>query len=293
MSEGISYQAKDILFKSLSEFYKDQALDVYGLHGLPRVKALLPSEYPAVTADEKRSDTLFLLEDNSLLMLEYESNSRLVENHLKYLQYAHRILHRYYQESREMKKIHIAVIYTSNVSNVKEEYLLNAGNIKISSSSILLCEYNGDAILYELEEKISQNEVLTNDEMMKLILVPLMHSKEERQTIIEKTIDLAKTIRDEVKQVHIIAGILTATDKFINDEYAKKVKEWIKMTKVARLFELEKEEAVKEAVKDAVAKKDKEKALEIAKNFLDVLPIEEIAKRTGLTIEEVAGLAKR
>jgi hypothetical protein len=45
--------------------------------------------------------------------------------------------------------------------------------------------------------------------------------------------------------------------KLINDEYAKKVKDWIKMTKVARLFELEKEEAVKEAV----AKKDKEKSL--------------------------------
>jgi hypothetical protein len=102
--------------------------------------------------------------------------------------------------------------------------------------------------------------------------------------VIEKTIELAKEIRDEPMQLHVIAGILTATDKFIDEEYAKKVKEWIKMTKVIRLFEQEKEEAVKEA--------EKQKAIEIAKNLLDVLPIHEIAKRTGLTIAEVADLAK-
>ncbi|KHF29436.1 hypothetical protein LR68_01797 [Anoxybacillus sp. BCO1] len=62
MAHGISYHAKDILFKSLSELYRDQALDVYGLHDLPKIKALLPNEFPAVRADEKRSDTLFLLE---------------------------------------------------------------------------------------------------------------------------------------------------------------------------------------------------------------------------------------
>lgn len=288
MSEGISYQSKDILFKSLSEFYKDQALDVYGLHGLPKIKELLPSEFPAVTADEKRSDTLFLLEDDSLLMLEYESNSRLIENHLKYLQYAHRILHRDFQDYREIKKIHIAVIYTSNVTNVSSTYHFNAGDLTITSTSVLLCEYNGDAILFSISEKIERNEVLTTEEMMKLVLVPLMNSKEERQVLIEKTIEVAKQIEDESKQLHIIAGILTATDKFINDDYAKKVKEWIKMTKVARLFEEEKQQAVTKAKKEA----EKLKALEIAKNFLDILPIDEIAKRTGLTVDEVRSLGK-
>ncbi|AMX84360.1 hypothetical protein GS3922_12200 [Geobacillus subterraneus] len=50
------------------------------------------------------------------------------------------------------------------------------------------------------------------------------------------------------------------------------------------LLEQEKEKAVKEA--------EKQKAIEIAKNFLDVLPIHEVAKRTGLTVAEVAELAK-
>ncbi len=46
----------------------------------------------------------------------------------------------------------------------------------------------------------------------------------------------------------------------------------------------EKEQAIKQT--------EKRKAIEIAKNLLDVLPIHEIAKRTGLTVAEVADLAK-
>ncbi|TCK06733.1 UNVERIFIED_ORG: hypothetical protein BDK47_10513 [Anoxybacillus amylolyticus] len=60
------------------------------------------------------------------------------------------------------------------------------------------------------------------------------------------------------------------------------------MNKVFRLLvedlEQEKEKAVKQA--------EKQKAIEIAKNLLDVLPIHEVAKRTGLTVAEVADLAK-
>ena len=153
MAHGISYHAKDILFKSLSELYRNQALDVYGLHDLPKIKALLPSEFPAVRADEKRSDTLFLLEDDSILLLEYESNERFIDNHLKYLDYAYRILHTYYKQEKRLRHIRIVVIYTSDVTRKYEQ--LHA------SKAVLLCEYNGDAIFQTLEEKVCNNEPVT------------------------------------------------------------------------------------------------------------------------------------
>ncbi|KAF0996055.1 hypothetical protein LG52_2390 [Geobacillus kaustophilus] len=60
------------------------------------------------------------------------------------------------------------------------------------------------------------------------------------------------------------------------------------MNKAFRLLvedlEQEKEKAIKQA--------EKQKATEIAKNLLDILPIHEVAKRTGLTVVEVADLAK-
>ena len=286
MSEGISYHSKDILFKSLSELYKDEALDVFGIENIPKIKQLLPNEFPQVRADEKRSDTLFLMEDDSILMLEFESNNRVIENHLKYIDYGLRILNRYYETERKIKKLKVIVIYTSDV--VKADESLDAGDLIVHSKAVFLHEYHGDAILEQMKEKVEQGESLTHQELMKLSFLPLMYSRLNRQDLIKEAVELAKSIKDETTQLQVIAGILTATDKFIDEEYAKKVREWLKMTKVGRIFEEEKQEAVREAVK----KKDRENKIEFAKALLDILSPELIAEKTGLDIEEVEKLKK-
>lgn len=66
------------------------------------------------------------------------------------------------------------------------------------------------------------------------------------------------------------------------------------MTKVEKIIEKEKEEAIKaamsEGMKEGMSQGEKVKAVEIAKNLLDVLSEEMIAKKTGLSIEEVKKL---
>ena len=49
----------------LSETYKNRSFEAYGLN-LPRIKAVLPTNLPAVSVNEKRIDNLFLLEDDTL-----------------------------------------------------------------------------------------------------------------------------------------------------------------------------------------------------------------------------------
>jgi len=84
--------------------------------------------------------------------------------------------------------------------------------------------------------------------MLRLIVLPLTQpAKTQKQNLIEETVNLAKLIQDERQQLFAVAGILTATDKFIDRDYSDQIKEWIKMTKVARLFEEEKIDAVNKA----------------------------------------------
>ena len=52
--------------------------------------------------------------------------------------------------------------------------------------------------------------------------------------------------------VFVLSGILVFSDKVIDEETAKNVKEWIGMTKVGRLYADEKEKAVEEAVRTVV-----------------------------------------
>ena len=59
----------------------------------------------------------------------------------------------------------------------------------------------------------------------RISFLPLMYSRLNRQDLIKEAVELAKSVEDETTQLQMIAGILTATDKFIDEEYAKKVRE--------------------------------------------------------------------
>ena len=112
---------------------------------------------------------------------------------------------------------------------------------------------------------------------MQLIVLPLAgKGKEAKQQIIENVITLTKQIKDETKQVFVLSGVLVTTDKFIDEKYADNIRRYLSMTKVARLYEEERVEAVNK------------RTLEIAENFIkagaDTLMI---MKGTGLTREQI------
>jgi len=278
-AKGITYQAKDVLFKTLSEMFKDKALAMYGLD-YPKIVEMLPNEFSEVKADERRADSVFLLEDGSILLLEYESNNRITENMYKYIDYVLRISRKYYEENKEIKKVNVAVIYASNIEKADDNF--NIGSISINVKSVFMKNYDGDNIYSGIEQKIKAEKSLEDIDLINLILLPLMKSTKDRHELIKETIELAKEVNDEKNQYFIIAGILTSTDKFIDEEYANVVRSWLRMTKVEKIIEKEREEAVNQAEKD--------KEIEIAKNLLDVLSEEMIAKKTGLSIEEVKKL---
>ncbi|AZV57875.1 transcriptional regulator [Clostridium sp. AWRP] len=276
-AKGITYQAKDVLFKTLSEMFKDKALIMYGLD-YPKIVEMLPNEFPEVKADERRADSVFLLEDGSILLLEYESNNRITENMYKYIDYVLRISRKYYEENRKIKKVNVAVIYASNIE--KAESRFSMGSVGINVKSVFMKNYDGDIIYKDVESKIKENKILEDMDLMNLILLPLMRSKKDKHELIKDTIELAKEVNDERNQYFIIAGVLTSTDKFIDEEYANVVRSWLKMTKVEKIFEKEKEEAMNQA--------EKGKAIEIAKNMLlDNEDIEKIVRYTKLSIEEI------
>ena len=64
-NNGIAYQNKDIASKVFGESLKNKSLDVYGVH-VPKIVNVLPTNLPAVIANELRIDQLFLLKDGSV-----------------------------------------------------------------------------------------------------------------------------------------------------------------------------------------------------------------------------------
>lgn len=110
-----------------------------------------------------------------------------------------------------------------------------------------------------LTRKVNNGEHLSDEELMEFIILPLTYKEEDRKKIaVEKSFNLAKKLKDDDTMTFVLTGLLVFTDKIIDDELSKKVKEWIRMTKVGRLFEAEKDAAIAE--KDAELEK-KNKAI--------------------------------
>lgn len=197
MSEGIVYQNKDIEFKLMSETYKEKSFEAYGLN-LPKIKAVLPTNLPSVFANEMRIDNLFLLEDDTVAIVDYESEDK-VSNRVKYVNYIGRVMKQYDSQGIKIPDLRMIVIYTGDVE--KAENTLEMPCFTLKMEQVFIRKLPKEEIYQSIETKLNNNESLSDKELMQLIVLPLAkRGKEEKQRMIEKVVDLAKQIESENTQ---------------------------------------------------------------------------------------------
>ncbi len=228
----ITYHNKDVLSKILAENFKDKSLKVYGID-VPKIKQVLPTNLPQIQVNEMRIDNLFLLEDDSIAIIDYESDVKW-ENHLKYLNYIVRILERYKKEEIP-KQIRMIVIYTADVKEAPKEF--SAGCLTLKMEQAFLSKIDSETVQEGIREKLEHGLPLSDDELMKLIILPLTYKgKEKKKQAVKEAVELAKKIVDKEEKTFVLSGILVFTDKIIDTETAKYIKEVVRMTQVAELL---------------------------------------------------------
>ena len=237
----VPHAGKDILFKVLERSYANKSLDVYGLD-IPRIKRMLPTSFPSVSATEIHADSPFLLEDGSLYLQEYESVVE-PDDGLKYAKYVCAACDFLRREGTRISKVIIGVIYTGDVLSAPDVY--DFGALRVKVEQVFLSRFDTDAMYADLKKGVELRGTLSDEEMLKLIVLPLTQpSKEKKQKLVEDAVGIAKKIGDEPRQLFGIAGITLAANKFIDKAYFNELKEWLRMTHLARLYEEEKIDAV-------------------------------------------------
>ena len=264
--EAIAYQNKDITSKALTENFKGKTFQVYGLD-LPKIREAKPTNIPAVKANELRIDHLFELEDDTVAVVDYESDYDRRDK-VKYLNYLTGIANRYQKEKKDCPELRMIVIYTGDISRdqVTSEY--HIGAVKLSTQAAFLSELDSDSIMGRLKDRVEKKELLTDEELMQCIILPLSYRKrEEKEKRIRETVEMAAKIQDRAQQVFALAGILAFTDKVIDRETANRIRRAIEMTQVAMIFEEEKQQAVKQAVERTV-EAERKRALDADKQVV-------------------------
>lgn len=281
----------------MGDHLAEKSFAVYGLN-VPRIVRVLPTNLPIIEANELRLDHLFELADGSLALVDYESKYA-DENKLKYLSYIVRTLKKEWNAGQNpipgrqgkskasCPRIRMLVIYTADVRPDQASSNLDAGCLQLEIEQAFLTGLDSAAVEAELREKISHKVPLTGEDQMRFIILPLtLKGTSAKQECIRRCFDMARDIEDEQTQVFLLSGLLTFSDKVITVNDSIMIQEWIKMTKVGRLFELERLEYGRQ--------KEIETARDIAANLLqNGISADLIIKSiTLLSREEVAELQK-
>jgi hypothetical protein len=284
MTDGIAYQNKDILFKILSQNYPHVSFKTYGLD-LPPVKAVLPTDLPDIEARELRADGVFLLEDESLLIVDYESTAG-ADKLFKYGYYAFRVADRYKHTEGKLPRITVAVIYTGDVISAPSS--LDLGCLRIDIRQVFLKDLDGDSIASEVGAKIEAGETLSDEDVLRLIVAPLASTEAPRQALLERCVDVAKNIEDRRLQMFTVAGLLVASDKFVDRNYTEMIRRQFNMTKFGQIIQEEIEAAVTAAEAKAAEEKNG-----IARNMLrDGMAPEAVIKYTGLSNADIEAIMR-
>ena len=241
----ITYQNKDVTSKFLAEHFKGKSFRVYGLD-LPEIQEVQPTNLPTVQANELRIDNLFLLTDGTAAIVDYESDYE-ASDKVKYLNYLVGIARRYRDNREACPNLRMIVIYTGNVRRNSVSCRYDIGALQMEIEAAFLLELDSDQIFTHLKEKVVRKELLSEEELMEFIILPLSYpGKKTQKQKIRETVTLAGQISDPGQQLFTLAGLLTFTDKVMDIKTVKQVRRMIEMTQVARIFEEEKQQALRE-----------------------------------------------
>ncbi|HHV16212.1 MAG TPA: hypothetical protein GXX58_06525 [Gelria sp.] len=265
LETNISGHNTDIIMKATAEMFKDKTLEILGLK-TARIVDIMPTVLPVVEAREKRLDFVFLLEDETLLHLEFQTT--VPKDLLRRVAfYGARIVERHNRD------VSTAIIYSGSIQNAPD--LLTKGSLTYKVTNVYLKDMDGDAEYNRLKDKIDHEEPLDEADLQKLIFLPLMKSKQPEKDMDIQAAELAKVSKS--KHTNFAIGALVAiTDKFLPEEYKRRILEVLRMTQIEQWF---REEGMKEG------------KLETARNaLLKGADVEFVAEIIGLPLETIQKL---
>lgn len=233
--------------------------DIFGIKGTDFKP--LRGDIKEIQLDRLAVDFVYEVDEEKLIHFEFQSTKKNDDIYRFQLYDANLI-------SQYKKPIETYVIYTNDILKVNNE--LDYGSVKYKFNPIYM--YNFSAV----KEKLVLGKELTLIDIAWLEFTPLMDSKISKDKVIESALELSTDISDKEVKIQCQTILLSLALKFnveISDELGRKIRMSPLGQKIFNEGQLEKQK-------------------EIAKNLMDILNDEMIAKKYDLSLDEVKQLRK-
>lgn len=178
MKIPVAYQNKDIISKVFGESMRNKSFRAYGMD-IPEIVEILPTNLPAVEANEMRLDNLFRLKDGTIVIVDYESTYSYADK-IKYLNYVARTTKRYGLSEKQNQPVRIIVIYTGSIRRGTTRADVDMGCLQFTVEEVFLSDLDAQEIETRFQRKIHSGEILSDEEQMQFIILPLVHKTKEK-----------------------------------------------------------------------------------------------------------------
>lgn len=169
------------------------------------------------------------------------------------------------------------VLFSGQIKNPVTEFTEGTNTYRIIP--LILTNQNADEEIQKIRQKMAQDEILTKEDLIPLILCPLMSGvmsqKERIKEAFSITREATSVDSNEIKKME--AMIYTMADKFLDKMSMEEIVEDISMTKLGTML-------INKGIEQGIE--------QTARNLLDLLDEEVIAERTGLPLETIQKLKK-
>ena len=263
-------QHEDAVLKTSMQFFADELLPYFNIN--EKVISFAPTELVHLELQKLFQDFNFVMEDGSWKHFEFQSTNEGLDGLKRFR--AYEALTSYHHKVA----VRTYVLFSGNIKNPMTEFTEGFNTYRIKP--IIMQHYNADNLLAHLEQKLSNKEIIKKDDLIPLVLCPLMGGNTSTKDRINKAYRIIrKTTETKTLDTTKLESMLYAmADKFLNTADLEKLKEEMTMTRLGQMI-------WEDGIAEGIEKGRLSAFLELIQD--GVLTTKEVALRLNITDEEL------
>lgn len=271
VSSGIQ-QHEDAVLKTSMQFFGEELLPYFGIEG--KVVSFAPTELIYLELQKLFQDFNFVMEDGTWKHFEFQSTNEGIEGLKRFrayeaiTSYQHKV------------QVETYVLFSGKIKKPLTEFTEGFNTYRVHP--IIMQHKDADKFLDNLIQKLENGENVTKEDLVPLVLCPLMSGKSSHKERImaayEITRKATKINQEDIQRIE--AMIYAMADKFLDAVDLEKLKEEIAMTRLGQMI-----------WEDGKIEGKAEAYLEMIKE--GILTIKDVAKRMGVSEEEIRKLLEQ
>lgn len=251
----------DYFQKALFELLKEVPLKKLGVDIDSPIMEFLSTELKEFYAGEMGADMLLGLQNKEGLHIDFqtEPDDSANSDMNRFGRYNLMLAHKH------QRRIITLIIYSARVKKAKSE--LNTGSVLFRPKQIFLRDWNGNHKFSHLKMKYEQGAVLTQEDCVDLVLLPLMKNDLPEVEMAIQSMEIAKRAPSKQTQNLCQSAVYFMSGKYLDKANREKVRRMFEMTEAYRELFDEVEERVRLETEERVRLESALKFIEKGMDF--------------------------